>query len=63
MIVFQFSYKFFGLYLQLSLNPLTLMGNHDQDNFSLQYQMNTLSSRQVTRINYDEYELGDKNSS
>ena len=31
MIVFQFSNKFFGLYLLLSLNPLTLMGNHDQD--------------------------------
>ena len=31
MIVFQFSYKFFGLYSLLSLNPLTLMGDHDQD--------------------------------
>ena len=31
MIVFQFSYKFFRLYLLLSLNPLSLMGNHDQD--------------------------------
>ena len=31
MIVFQFSYKFFRLYLLFSLNPLILMGNHDQD--------------------------------